>query len=211
MAIVTISRGAHSRGKEVAEKVAVKLGYACLSREILLEASAHYNVPEIKLMKAINDAPSMLDHLTFGKERYVAFIRASLLRTLCQDNIVYHGQAGHFFLEGLSHVLKVRIIADINERVRVEMERDSRSREDALSYLQKEDDRRRKWSSYFYGIDTWDSSLYDLVIHIKKLDADDAVNIICDTVKLKRFQTTPESQKELEKMALMAQLNAKLT
>jgi len=211
MAIVTISRGAHSRGKEVAEKVAVKLGYACLSREILLEASAHYNVPEIKLMKAINDAPSMLDHLTFGKERYVAFIRASLLRTLCQDNIVYHGQAGHFFLEGLSHVLKVRIIADINERVRVEMERDSRSREDALSYLQKEDDRRRKWSSYFYGIDTWDSSLYDLVIHIKKLDADDAVNIICDTVKLKRFQTTPESQKELEKMALMAQLHAKLT
>lgn len=211
MAIVTISRGAHSRGKEVAEKVAVKLGYACLSREILLEASAHYNVPEIKLMKAINDAPSMLDHLTFGKERYVAFIRASLLRTLCRDNIVYHGQAGHFFLEGLSHVLKVRIIADINERVRVEMERDSRSREDALSYLQKEDDRRRKWSSYFYGIDTWDSSLYDLVIHIKKLDADDAVNIICDTVKLKRFQTTPESQKELEKMALMAQLHAKLT
>lgn len=211
MAIVTISRGAYSRGKEVAEKVAEKLGYFCLSREILLEASAQYNVPEIILMKAISNAPSILDHLTFEKDRYVAFIKASLLKTLCQDNIVYHGLAGHFFLEGVSHVLKVRIIADINERVRVEMEREGCSREEALSCLQKEDERRRKWSSYFYGIDTWDASLYDLVIHINKLDVDDAVNIICGAVKLKRFQTTPESQKELEKLAVMAQLHAELT
>jgi hypothetical protein len=39
MPIITISRGCYSRGKEVAEKVAKELGYQCLSREILLEAS----------------------------------------------------------------------------------------------------------------------------------------------------------------------------
>ena len=45
MAIITISRGSYFRGKEVAEKLAQKLGYACISREILLEASAGIQYP----------------------------------------------------------------------------------------------------------------------------------------------------------------------
>ena len=44
MAIITISRGSYSKGKEVAERVAQTLGYDCISREILLEASEHFNV-----------------------------------------------------------------------------------------------------------------------------------------------------------------------
>jgi hypothetical protein len=39
MAIITISRGSYSKGKEVAEKVAEHLGYECLSREVILDAS----------------------------------------------------------------------------------------------------------------------------------------------------------------------------
>ena len=37
MSIITISRGSYSRGKEVAEMLSRALGYACLSREIILE------------------------------------------------------------------------------------------------------------------------------------------------------------------------------
>lgn len=72
MSIITISRGSYSRGKEVAEKVAAALGYECISREVLLEASEQFNIPEIKLVRAIHDAPSILERFTYGKERYVA-------------------------------------------------------------------------------------------------------------------------------------------
>jgi hypothetical protein len=47
MAIITISRGSYYRGREVAEKLAAKLGYDCISREILLAASKEFNIPEI--------------------------------------------------------------------------------------------------------------------------------------------------------------------
>ena len=47
MTIITISRGSYSAGKEVAEKVAKRLEYECISREVLLEAS-----PEISLSKS---------------------------------------------------------------------------------------------------------------------------------------------------------------
>ena len=79
MSIVTISRGSFSHGKEVAEELAKRLGYKCISREIILEASKHFNIPEAKLARAIHDAPSILERITYGKERYVAYVREALL------------------------------------------------------------------------------------------------------------------------------------
>jgi cytidylate kinase len=210
MAIITISRGSYSKGKDVAEKVAQKLGYQCIAREIILHACKDFNIPEVKLIRAIHDAPSILDKFSYGKERYVAYFQASLLRHLKQDNVVYHGLAGHFFIKGISHALKVRIISDTEDRVRLEMEREKKSREEALRILKKDDEERRKWSLHLYGIDTWDSSLYDLVIHIRKITVDAAVDVICHTVELADFQTTPESQQAMDNLALAADVKAAL-
>ena len=96
MPIITISRGSYSKGKEVAEKVSQKLGYECISRDVLLEASEEFNVPEIKLIRAIHNSPSILNSFTHGREKYIVYIQAALLRHLSKDNIVYHGLAGHF-------------------------------------------------------------------------------------------------------------------
>src|SRR5208337_821533 len=154
MSIVTISRGSYSHGKEVAQKLAQRLGYECLSREVILRASEHFNVPEIKLARAIHDAPSIFDRLTYGTERYIAYIREALLHHLVKDNVVYHGLAGHFFVQGVSHVLKVRILADIEDRVAEEMKRQGISAEEARAFIQKDDEERYRWSYHLYGIDT---------------------------------------------------------
>jgi len=177
MAIITISRGSYSKGKEIAENVAQKLGYECIARKVLLEAKEEFNVPELKLVRAIHDAPSILNSLSYGKEKYISFIQAEILNHFKKDNVVYHGLAGHFFVKGICHVLKVRIIADLDDRVRLEMEREGISRKEALSIIRKDDEERRKWSKYLYGIDTWNSTNYDLVIHIHKLKVKDAVDM----------------------------------
>ena len=210
MPIVTISRGSYSRGKEVAEKLARKLGYECISREILLEASEQFNIPEIRLVRAIHDAPSILERFTYGKERYVAYLRSALLKHVQKDNVVYHGLAGHFFLQGIPHVIKVRIIADLEDRVREEMRRENISAEEARRILKKDDEERRKWSIQVYGMDTWNSFLYDTVLHIKTLGVDDAVYLLQCAVALPCFQTTPESQRILDDLALAALVEAAL-
>jgi cytidylate kinase len=210
MAIITISRGSYSRGKEVAEKLAARLGYECISRDILLEASDQFNIPEIKLVRAIHDAPSILERFTYGKERYVAYIKAALLKHVQKDNVVYHGLAGHFFLEGIPHVLKVRIVADLEDRVAEEMKRENISAAEARYILKKDDEERRRWSIQIYGVDTWDPMLYDMVIHIKTLTVDDAVDLIQCAVRLPAFQTAAPSQKVLDDMTLAARVQAAL-
>jgi len=208
--IITISRGSYSRGKDIAEKIAEKLGYECIGRDTLIEASEQFNIPEIKLIRAIHDAPSILERFTYGKEKYIAYIQAALLRHVKKDNVIYHGLAGHFFLDGISHVIKVMIISDMEDRVALEMEREGISPEEARRILRNDDEQRRKWSKHLYGIDTADPSLYDLVLHIKNLTVDDAVDVICDTARLPRFQTTSQSQKVLEDRLLAAEVKAAL-
>ncbi|MEJ2224010.1 MAG: cytidylate kinase-like family protein [Syntrophobacterales bacterium] len=210
MAIITISRGSYSRGKEVAEKLALALGYKCLSRDILLEASERYNIPEIKLIRAIHDAPSILERFTYNKEQYVASIRAALLRHVREDNVVYHGLAGHFLLQGIPHVRKVRILADLEDRVQEEMKRENISADEARRILQKDDEERRRWSLKLYGLDTADPSLYDLVIHIKSVAVNDAVEIIKCALQGSCFQTTPEAQKLVDELSLAAQVESAL-
>ena len=61
MPIITISRGSYSMGKAVAEQVARRLDYRLISREVLLDAGSRFNIPEIKLKKAIHDAPGILE------------------------------------------------------------------------------------------------------------------------------------------------------
>jgi cytidylate kinase len=188
--------------------VAEKLGYECVAREVLIEASEHFNIPEVKLERALHDPPSVLERFTYGKQKYIAYIEEAFLEHMVRNNVVYHGLAGHFFLKGVSHALKVRIICDIEDRVRLEMEREKISEDEALHVIKKDDDERRKWGLKLYGIDTADPTLYDLVLHIHRVTVEDAVDIICHTAGLPHFQTTPESEQTMADLVLASQVRA---
>jgi len=119
MAIISISRGSYSHGKLIAEKVAEKLGYECVNREIMLEAVKYFNISETDLLKSLEEAPGFINRLTHGKEKYISYFRATLLEHVKKDNVVYHGHAGHLMLPHVGHLLKVRIIAEMEIRTKL--------------------------------------------------------------------------------------------
>ncbi len=210
MPVITISRGAHSSGREVAEKLARKLQYGCISREIVLSASRHFSIPEMTLIRAVHDAPSVFDRFSHGKQRYVAYVRQALVEAARNDNVVYHGLAGQYFLRGIPHVIKVRILADMDDRVAEEMRREHVSAEEARRALLKDDEARERWSQYIFGINASDPGLYDLVLNIRSVSIDEAVDIIAGTVNLSCFQSTVESGKAMHRLHIAARLQAAL-
>ena len=210
MSIITISRGSFSKGKEVAEKVAENLSYHSVSREVILEASQDFQIPQNRLDHAIHDAPSIIQRFTFEKQKYIAYVAAEILAHFKDDNVVYHGLAGHFFAKNISHLLKVRIIANMEDRIAALMERDHLGRDEAAAFLKKDDHDRKSWSSQIYGLDNTDYTLYDLIIHIDKLTIDNAVNIICQTATMPQFKATAESQQMIEDLSLAAKVRAVL-
>ena len=210
MAIITISRGSYSKGKEVAEKVASRLGYRCLSREVILDASDRYQIPEIKMLKAIHDAPSILERFGQSKTAFVAYYQSALAQIVQADNVVYHGLAGHLLLKGIPHTLKVRIIADLGDRVRSEMEHRKIPSYEAEASIVADDQERRKWTQSLYGVDPWDGFLYDIMIHIQKMTVANAVDIICEAAGWEQFKTTEDSQRKMDDLVLASQIKASL-
>ncbi len=211
MAIITISRGSYYMGKAVAEKVAEKLGYPLVSRDVLLEASERFRVPEIKLVRAIHDAPGILDRLSHSKQSYIAYIRAALAeRAAAEGKLVYHGLAGHLLLTGLEQVLKVRVTADMQRRVAQEMERSNIGAQKAREILLKDDLQRRRWTKALYGVDPSDSSLYDLVVRIDKITVDQAVDFICEVAGNACFQATEKCRQKARDFALACRVKAAL-
>jgi cytidylate kinase len=204
MSIITISSGSYSHGKRVAEKVARKLGYECISRENIVPASDGYGVPQVDLFRAANDEPSVLGRMAYGKERYVALFRKALLDRLNGDNVVYQGFFGHFFVQGISHVLKLGIIAGLNQRVTEEINRKGISAARTRRNLESDDTAHHCWCHDIYGIDTTDSRLYDLVIPMHSMSVDDTAEIISQAASKSCFQPTPDSRYAMQMLYLAA-------
>ena len=210
MPIITVSRRAYSRGKEIAEKSADILGYECVGRKVLRLASSEYGIPEEKLYKATHEAPSLLGMTPKTRKKYIAYVKAAFAEYMLKDNIVYHGPAGELLIQGVSHLLRVRINAELEDRIALKMKRDGVSEKEARHGIVDIDEQHAKLMRWVYGRDDTDASLYDLVINVSQIGVEKAVDIITGTVKLKKFQPMTYSKKLLKNIELSCRVTAHL-
>lgn len=210
MAIITISRGTFSGGKELAERVAKKLGYPCLSREVLVDAARRYDVPLEKLRHAIEDRPAVLERMTLERARYLAFIRAALAKAAKDERLVYHGHAGHLLLRGVPHVLKVRVIAGMEYRIAAAMARKKLPRQKAIDFIKKIDEDRAKWTRFLYRVDILEPGLYDVIFNIERIGVSQACENIALLNGREEFQPTAESRKALADLVLATEVRAQV-
>jgi len=211
--IITISTDRYTKGTEIAEKVAQKMGYECVSREVILSAAKEYGVPEMKLMKAVKDTPTILDMFSRERLRYMAYIKAVVADYMVKNDIVYHGLVGHPIIRGVSHVLKVRIIANLEDRIRLEMDHENVSEEKARKIITNMDDQQKKWGKAVYGIDVTNPIFYDLVINVRHIwldDTEDAVETVVDAAGHKKFHPNTYSINCLKNIALSCRVKAAL-
>ena len=211
MSIITISRGTASGGQALAERVAAKLAWPCLSNEVIVEAAKRYNVPEPELVKAFEKAPTFWEKLTASRRMYLTFVQALMCEHAERGNLVYHGHAGHELLPGISHVLKVRLVAPHDYRIRAVMERNpGLDRKGATRYITQVDEERTSRMRYLFDVDWRDPYQYDLVLSLDKLTVDSARDLVIQAVQWAQFQPTEASQRALQNLALSSRLRATL-
>lgn len=212
MAIITISRGTFSGGEKLAECLAAKLGYESVSREILVEAAEKYGISENELAHAMKAKPAIVERLSLNidRVRYLSFIQATLCEHVKNDNVVYYGHAGHLLLKDVCRVIKVKVIATMEQRIAFAMDRNRFSQKDAILYIKKMDKYRQKWTKFLYGIDWNDPSLYDFVVNLKDTSIQTACDMIGVMTGAPEFQLTEKTKKAIANLSLESQIKAKL-
>lgn len=210
MAVVTVSRGAGSKGQQFAKYLAARLGYELVSREDVVKEAAKYGVPAEKLQQALLDAPGFWDRLSLDRKRYLAFVQAALSERARTDRIVYEGNAGHLLLRGVSHVVCIRLLAPLSHRVLTAVETLGMSHHEAVRYIESSDHERENWTRFLYGVDWLDPALYDVTLNLRTLLIDGAVEAALAVVQRPEFATTGESRSAMENLVLESRVRAAL-
>jgi len=210
MSVITISRGTFSGGKMLAECLAEQLGYRCIDRDVIVERAAAFGVSQDELRNALLKPPTFLDRFQHKKYIYLALIQAALTQEVRSGKAIYHGNAGHLLLKGGPHVLRTRIIAPMEFRLDMAQDRLKLSRSEALAYIHKVDQERRKWTQYLYGVDWGDPALYDIVLNLEYMSVEEACDIIANIVRQRCFEFTSECQTAMDDLALASRVRANL-
>ncbi len=210
MAVVIISAESYCQGEEIAESVARTLGSECIGREVLTEAAQRYRVPEEKMEDAFRDSPSLLDKISNTRTRNLAYFQAALTAALNRDDVVYYGEAGHLFVSEVSHILTVRLTADLADREKQKAEQEGIPEKKARESLLKESEQRQKWFQSVFGVAGIESGRFDLVINITQVGAKRAVKIIAETAQDVKFQPITYSVKAMQDQELASRVRAAL-
>jgi cytidylate kinase len=210
MPIITISRGSFSGGKMVAEGVAQVLGYRCVDRDQIIQQAAAWGVSQDDLRTAIDKPPSFLGQSPQTRYRYLAFIQAALTEEARSGNAIYHGLGAHLLFGKRPHVLRTRIIAPMDFRIDQVQGRLRYGRKEAIAYINKVDEDRRKWTKFLYDVDWTDASLYDLVLNLEQMSVQEACDIVCSASQMKCFEFTDESRRAMDDLALASHVKAML-
>ena len=214
MSIITITADSYSNGKQIAKSVAKSLNYEYADNEIILSlVSGEFGISESNLARVLKEAPSGVGMFSKARPEYIIFIETLLTECLLKNNIVYYGVVGLPFFQEISHVLKVRIIANLEDRIKNRMKLDNISRDKASKIIGKEDEEQAKWASAVYDIDIMDTNVYDMAInirHIKDDDVENALETIISAVKHKKFQPMTYSLRCMKNIAMSCRVRATL-
>jgi cytidylate kinase len=203
MSIITISRGSFSGGKAVAEKLGERLFRPVLSREqVLLQTAKDYGISEQELISSLNQPPPFWQQVLGKRLVYVKCVTAVLLEHARQGNLIYHGNVGHLLLAGIPQVLRVRVIVDLERRIRAAMDQAKLDREQAIAHIQRVDKERSKWAQVLYGVNWDDPGQYDLIVNLERVSVASAGETIARMAESEDFKPTDVDRKRLEDLSL---------
>jgi cytidylate kinase len=208
MAIVTISQGPYGGIEVLAKRLSENMGYRLLSREdLLVRAAKEHGILESQLEAALRHTPSFLEGRGLDRRHFISCVQATLAKAVQNDNIVYYGESGHLLLKGIPHHLRVRLVANAEDRVSAAMEHCGLRREKAVQYIKEIDRVLDRWVKWVHGIDINDPACVDLVINLEHIPIQSACALIAETAD-RDFRTTLQSQKIMDDFVIASQSRA---
>jgi cytidylate kinase len=210
MAIITISRGTMSGGEALAKCISEKLNIPAVSAEILEEASRRFGISQTLLQQQLEKTRGLIRGPSPERSLYLTAIQLALAEKAQKGPFVYYGHAGHLLMKGVPQVLKVRVIAPLEQRSRKLAQSENIPLEEAQKTIERMEEGRIKWTRFLYGVDWRDPALYDLVINLDAISLESACEMIVCTLKQKEFLESPETQKIIKDFLLASQVRAEL-
>lgn len=218
MAVITFSREMGTGAYHIATEIAKKLKYTLIDgQKIGLLASQYGLTPE--LLQLVDEKPPA--YITAEDRKRAAALNSIeliILDLARKGNVIIYGRGGQDLLKGCMNVLRLRFIADFEERVERFAEREWIDPDMARSLIRRSDHQRGGFIHFYFDRDWRDPNNYDMIFNTSRLsentitecivaaakepslkDADKAsVAVIDSIIMVKKIETALLSSQALE-------------
>jgi cytidylate kinase len=216
MSIVTLSHEMGAGGPEIGQLVAERLGYKYVDHELISDTARRYGLIEEKLEHLDETKPSLFERFDAETRRYITAMQTALYEFAEHDDVVLMGRGGQWLLRGVAHVLRVRVMAPFELRVKRLATKlsgpmgEQASQRTVSDMVRRDDSEKAGRMRYLYEVDVNDSAYYDLVINTEKLAIMAAVEIVTEVVRRPELQTTPAAAQLVADRSLASRVQVAL-
>lgn len=215
MAIVTISHEMGAGGSEIGPMLAERLRYRYVDQDMISQAAQKYGVDEAKLTPLDETKPSLFEWFEADTRQFITILQSALLDVAEGDNVVIMGRGGQVLLRGVPHVLRVRVMAPFDMRVK-RIIKDFGKRGETVDarttakMVRENDHQKFGRMRYLYDVDWADPALYDLVINTEKLSVEAGVDLVVGLLRRSELAATEASLQAVRDRALASRVRAAL-
>src|SRR5262245_47021774 len=118
MAIIVVSHQMGAGGPEIGMSLAQRLGYRYVNQGLLLDAARRYRLAGDKLSHSSESSPTLFERSATETRHHITVLQTTCLEFAEDDNCVLMRGGGQWLLRGVPHVLRARVIAPFEHRVK---------------------------------------------------------------------------------------------
>mgnify|MGYP001766494980 FL=1 len=202
MAVITLSRQLESGGDEVARLLCEKLGYQYFDKRAMAQVGQEMGLAAGAIQNAVDFKPAaktLLERWFGSTQRITGGDPSSWTFTARNDalqdltianlvdiidagykkgNVVIVGRGGMAALQSKPDVFHVRILAPFEVRVKRLMQHEKLTLEEAEKKMRERDLSDVEWIHRYFGLDSHEPSLFDLVINTAKYTPAQAADLV---------------------------------
>lgn len=211
MPIITISREMGTGAYGIAKELAKKLKYTLVDGPKLAASAAEYGLP-LEMLQAVDEKPPSYNTVEDrARAASLNSIELILLDLAKKGNVILYGRGGQDLVQGCGNVLRLRFVADFEERVERFAEREWIDPDLAQELIRRSDHQRGGFIHFYFDRDWNDPLGYDLTFNTSRLSSSAIIDIIVAAVKDPQLKEADSwSTAEIENTILVKKIETAL-
>lgn len=188
MAIITISREMGTGAYFIARELAKKLKYTLVDGPCLASCATEYGL-SVERIQMVDEKPPSYNTVE-DRERAASLnaIELILLDFAKKGNVILYGRGAQDLLQGCGNLLRLRFVADFEERVERFAEREWIDPDLAQELIRRSDHQRGGFIHFYFDRDWNDPLGYDLIFNTSRLSQSTIVDTVVAAVKDPQFK-----------------------
>ncbi len=201
MAVITISKEFASESEVFAEKLAKRLNYSVLDKELVAQAARHLNISETEASILRRGRESRLlqildkytattiqkvvdrDYGRLDNKNYFEVTKKLVEKAAEQDNVIIVGWGGQCILADHPKAIHVRIVKNLEERIAILKQKYDLDDRGARELIERQEKESAKYIEYYFNRSWTDAHLYHVILNLSKLSFEQAVDIVVNLIK----------------------------